>query len=199
MRTYRYRARFYAMCATLIAALAGCASTEPDVVATQESVKPDGNLPPIPIILPCQGGRYTGTFANLAGTDTAPTSTLNGTMSFSLVQVASGTGEFFKIQNGAKLAGKSAQGDTFSADIDSDNSGCHEGRFNVTLANGLFRVRGADAGTLQFGGTVDGVYTAYKGQQGEFSGSWRVYWPTYRDGGTPFLHGGWTATWSGAN
>jgi len=198
-------ARDYWAVFSVAVSLAGCASSEPDVVATTKSLTPDGSLHPIRI-LPCQPGRYTGTFANVTGSDSTPTSTLNGTMSFSLIKVPTNSGEFIKVQNGAKLEGRSAQGDTFTADIDSNNGSCVAGQFNVKLINGLFWLPLPDSSpnnSLPFEGTVDGFYVgsgdASIDEQGEFTGHWRAYFPTYQPGATPFVYGGWTATWSGAN
>lgn len=193
------RVRF-STCSVAILVLAGCATTEPDVVATEQSARNDGSLT-IPTITACRAGKYDGTFSNRTGADAAPVSTLKGNISFSLVRVSSG--EFYQISNGAKLDGKSDSGDTFSADIDSDNGACREGQFNVHLVNGEFRLpvpdgSAAPTASFPFVGMVEGVYASRPEGEG-FIGYWQAYWPNYRDGGAPIMHGVWSATWSGAN
>jgi hypothetical protein len=179
----------------LVTSMSACATPSPDVLATQQSPAKDGGdhgFKPIPTVLPCRAGKYEGTFSSVTAGDAAQLSTLKGLMTFELIQVQSG--EFFKVSSGQKLQGSSEQGDTFTADIDADNSGCREGVFNVKLQNGAYTLAQSQL-TFAFIGTVDGTYLALpdKGYEG-FLGRWTAYWVLNPDTPTAIANGQWSAT-----
>ena len=181
-----------------LASVVGCANTQPDVVAVRETARPDGSFAP-PVIRPCRAGNYSGVFNSRSGADAGQVSVLNGVMSFSLVKVMSGELDY-KVSSGATLDGKSIIGnETFTAGIDSDNSGCYEGHFHVTLVDGLFNLA-PGAQPYSFVGKVQGDYvkSASSGDEA-FFGSWQAFPADAPDGSSPILQGDWSAIWTGPN
>lgn len=198
MHTTRERGRALGLVVALLCPWVGaCASPEPDVVATQQSQRPDGGFHDLAKVHACRAGSYQGTFSSVAGADAATISTLKGLISFELIEEPSG--EFLRVNNGEKLQGASEQGDSFSADIDSDNSGCKEGVFTVNLKNGVYVPAGSVA-QYTFYGNVNGVYlaTMVNGQHFEgFLGAWEAFWPL--DPNNPIARGQWSATLAAAS
>ncbi len=191
---------FGAACALGLSA-SGCARDN-DVVAVRPAVRLEGGFLSSPKVLPCQEGKYGGFFNTPFTSGAAPPLVLDGTISFSLVKVTSGELDF-KIAPGAKLVGKSAADVPFSADIDSDNSGCHEGYFHVNLIHGGYKYSDASP-PFPFVGKVSGYYLAYASQNGVddfegFLGNWQAFAGTSSDGGALVGAGRWSALWQGPN
>ena len=172
----------------LVPPLVGCAS-DPDVVATRSPQRRDGGLSGVKELNLCRAGRYGGNFSSIPAADGA-VSSLKGPISFELMEEPSG--EFFRVTHGDKLEGSSEQGDKFSADIDADSTGCREGHFEITLANGLYTLAGT---TIQvaFQGNVTGTYVVSDGQEA-FFGSWSATFLNNQR-----VQGPWTAVWFGPN
>src|SRR5262245_31552660 len=147
-------ARRLTLGSALLPVLVGCATSEPDVVATRVPAHKDGGGFSFTELHTCREGRYGGSFAS-SSNDGSFASTLKGPISFELVK--QGTGEFFSVTPGEKLQGSSEQGDQFSADIDTDRSGCREGQFNVQLIHGRYTPVGTTS-EIPFDGTVEGKY-----------------------------------------
>jgi hypothetical protein len=177
--------------------ITACATPSPDVVATQQSPARDASfdarLPKLLRVRPCRVGKYRGIFSSVPAGDAAQLSSLTGVISFELVEVQSG--EFLKVSSGEQLQGSSEQGDTFTADIDADSSGCREGLFNVQLKNGSYVLAQSPQVSFGFIGSVDGKYLADddNGYEG-FLGKWIAYWPLDPAKPTPIANGQWSAT-----
>jgi len=180
-----------------------CATPSPDVVATQRTPARDASidnvLRDIPTRLPCRVGKYKGIFSSVPAGDAGQLiSTLTGVISFELVEVQSGELNL-KVSSGEKLQGSSEQGDTFSADIDADSSGCREGVFNVQLKNGSYFYTQLQA-SFGFIGSVDGSYVADNGYEG-FIGKWIAYLVPDPNNpvpvAKPIANGQWSATLTG--
>lgn len=191
---------FGAACGLALSA-AAC-TRDNDVVAIEPTQHPEGGLQAHAQVRPCQAGRYVGSFNTPFSSGSAPPLVLDGTISFSLVKVTSGELDF-KISNGAKLVGKSADNIPFSADIDSDNSGCQEGYFHVNLIHGAYTYSDASP-PFPFVGKVSGYYLAYSAQNGVtdfegFLGQWEAFAGNSSDGGALVGAGRWSALWQGPN
>lgn len=177
----------------LLPALGACATAEPDVVATQIPAHKDGGGAfSFTELHTCREGRYGGTFAS-SSNDGSFASTLKGPISFQLVR--QGSGEFFSVTPGEKLQGSSEQGDQFSAEIDTDKSGCREGQFSVQLVNGAYLPVGwTSSRPIDFTGNVEGKYVVsvseggFAGEEGFFIGTWVSFF-----GGARVAAGGWSA------
>jgi len=175
----------------LLPALGACATPQPDVVATRAPAREDGGAFSFTELHTCLAGRYGGSFAS-SSADGGFASTLKGLISFELVK--QGSGEFFSVATGEKLEGKSEQGDQFSADIDSDNSGCREGQFTTNLINGAYTPVGT-TNQYPFNGTVEGKYLASEGSaDGFFLGTWASFFLDVK-----IAEGRCTAIWFGPN
>jgi hypothetical protein len=174
--------------------LGACATPEPDVVATQVPARNDGGAFSFKELHMCREGRYEGNFASNSA-DGGFASTLRGPISFELVK--QGSGEFFSVTHGEKLLGSSEQGDKFSADIVTEESGCSEGQFAVQL-DGLYTPIGT-TNEFPFTGTVKGKYLASDGdsdsvEEGFFLGKWQSFFL-----GDMIAEGSWSALWFGPN
>jgi hypothetical protein len=168
----------------LLPLLGACATPEPDVVATQVPARKDGGSFSFTELHTCLEGRYGGSFASNSA-DGGFASTLKGSISFELVR--RGSGEFLSVKTGDKLEGHSEQGDQFSAEIDSDNSGCTEGNFTTQLINGAYTPVGT-TNQYPFKGTVEGKYLASDSADGIFLGTWASYFLDVQ-----IAEGSWTA------
>jgi hypothetical protein len=178
----------------LLPVLGACATSEPDVVATRVPAHQDGGGFSFTELHTCQEGRYGGSFAS-SSNDGSFASTLKGPIAFELVK--QGNGEFYSITPGEKLQGSSEQGDKFSADIDSDKSGCRVGQFTVELIHGAYTPVGT-TNEYQFTGTVTGKYVVsandggFTNEGGFFLGSWQSFVL-----GVKIAQGNWSAVWFG--
>lgn len=187
-------ARQLTLGSALLPVLVGCATPEPDVVATRVPAHKDGGGFSFTELHMCREGRYGGSFAS-SSNDGSFASTLKGPISFELVR--QGSGEFFSVTPGEKLQGRSEQGDQFSADIDSDRSGCREGQFNVELIHGRYTPVGTTS-EIPFDGKVEGKYVVsaddagFSSQEGFFLGRWKSFFA-----GQKVAEGSWAALWFG--
>jgi hypothetical protein len=159
----------------VFALCAGACSTNPDVVATGQTLQeagPDGrfNTPDRNL---CYPGLYKGEFNHSPSPDAQGTFAVSGSITFRLLETNSG--EFSTVESGA-LSAKPNQGNRISADIDpgadGGGGGCYQGDFRVTLANGEYYPDDA-SGPIRFYGVVEGTYTG--GAQRRFSGAWKAF------------------------
>ena len=174
----------------LVAALglgAGACATNPDVVATVQTLEAGSDAPFVTPIHGCYPGTYLGRFNYAIDVDAAIFFPVSVVIEFTLVEANSG--EFLIVQSGAKLSGKPDQGNTISADIDTNVDGgsgrCYEGVFRVDLVHGKYDP-GDAAKLVDFTGVVEGVY---KANRKEFTGTWKAFVA----GGFPISWGDWQA------
>jgi hypothetical protein len=114
----------------------------------------------------CTPGSYTGEFTCLIS-GLVP---WGGTMAFSLVEEASGAGEFQTLQivPGTRLSGTD---ETFSGTFSADLQGtfdCRTGKLVGSLENGVYRIQGETP--LSMRGGLEGTYLTDAGTPG-FSGT----------------------------
>jgi hypothetical protein len=188
----------------VIGALSGACAVTPDVVATNQTLK-DASAPFVTPISGCYAGLYRGRFNN---SPTLPSLfPVTGEIEFRLVPSG---GEFLTVESGAKLSGRSDQGNQFFADIDDSvdggRGGCYEGQFQVELTHGKYYPAGEDAASgYDFFGTVEGSYQSEEGDRnaarrpGAFFGTWKTFSPLLQPAPgqppTPISQGDWQALW----
>lgn len=170
--------------------IAGACATNPDVVATGQSLEAgirDGRF--LTDTRQCYPGLYTGYFNYSTNPDAQSVYPVSGDIEFRLVETGN---EFLSVKSGAKLTGKPEQGSRITAEIDTTvdggSGGCYEGVFRVNLVNGEFYQN--DASTpVKFTGIVEGSYTA---NTKDFVGQWKAFL-----GSSTFelSHGDWNAIW----
>ncbi|HEX4474239.1 MAG TPA: hypothetical protein VH142_04120 [Polyangiaceae bacterium] len=191
-----------APCLLLLAALAGCSTIEPDVVAVQKKATP--NRPEAGPsffnddagIEPCRAGNYTGAFGSQTVVDGGVGLNLpfEGTIKFALV--SSVVGEFSRIQDHGLLNGTSGNS-KFTAKVLGE-AACQyaTGDFNTTLSDGVFDLYGNGSLDVDFVGTVTGKYLP---DADTFVGSWSAYVKTPPTDGSasantvPVSQGWWLA------
>lgn len=177
-----------APCLLLLAALAGCSTIEPDVVAIQKKAtpsRPDSGpsfFNADAAIEPCRPGNYTGEFASeTADGGVGLNLPFEGTIKFALV--SSVVGEFSRIQDHGQLNGTSGNS-KFTAEVEGE-AACQNatGQFSTRLAAGSFDLYGNGTLDIPFVGTVIGQYFP---DQDSFLGSWYAYVKTSTaDGSVP--------------